>query len=132
MISLENLRWQTFMAVGIGGALGCWLRWLLAIALNAVLPLLPLGTLAANLGGAFVMGLALGYYSKHTGWPLEWRLLIQTGFLGGLTTFSTFSGESFVLLQRGEMLWALTNIGANLIGSLVLCALGYAVIRGAG
>jgi CrcB protein len=119
-------------AVGLGGVIGCWLRWFLAMAWNALVPMLPLGTLAANLGGALMMGLALGYYSKHTEWPLEWRLLVQTGFLGGLTTFSTFSGESFVLIQRGQFLWALGNIGLNLLGSLALCALGYAAIRGAG
>jgi CrcB protein len=112
--------------------LGCWLRWLLAVALNAVVPLLPIGTLIANLAGAFIMGLALGYYSKHTSWPIEWRFFIQTGFLGGLTTFSTFSGESLTLIQRGAFGWALAHIGANLVGSLALCALGYAVIRGAG
>lgn len=124
--------WQNFAAVGLGGALGCWLRWLLALAMNAIVPRLPLGTLAANLIGAFAIGLALGYYSKHTSWPLEWRLFVQTGFLGGLTTFSTFAGESFLLLQSGELAWALSNIAINLFGSLVLCGLGYAVVRGAG
>ncbi len=116
--------------MALGGVLGCWLRWLFAMAWNALLPRLPLGTLAANLVGALLMGLALGYYAKNSDWPTEWRLLCMTGFLGGLTTFSTFSGESFVLLQRGEIFWALGNIGLNLVGSLVLCALGYAALRG--
>ena len=81
------------MAVGGGAAAGAWLRWLLGMMLNPVFPTLPLGTLAANLLGGWLMGLALGFLGHYESLPPEMRLFITTGFLGGLTTFSTFSAE---------------------------------------
>lgn len=76
------------------------------------------------------MGMALGYISRHPEWAPHWRLFVMTGFLGGLTTFSTFSGESLILIHEGKFGWALGHIATNLFGSIALCALGYAVIRG--
>ena len=115
-------------AVGIGAALGAWLRWLLGAALNVLMPTLPLGTLAVNLGGGFLIGIALAWFAAHGELHPAWRLFVVTGFLGGLTTFSTFSAESLILLQRGEWLAAALHSAAHLFGALALCALGYRLV----
>lgn len=117
------------IAVGLGAAFGAWLRWLLSHFLNAVFPLLPLGTLAANLIGGFLIGVALEFFGSRAGMSPELRLFAVTGFLGGLTTFSTFSAEAVLLMQRGQSTWALTHIGVHLVGSLVLTMLGMATVR---
>ena len=113
-----------FLAVGIGAALGAWLRWWLGIAFNPVLPTLPLGTLAANLIGGYLVGVAVAFFSEYSGLPPEARLFVITGFMGGLTTFSTFSAESVSLLSRAEYLWVLVHSAAHLGGSLVMTTLG--------
>jgi len=114
-----------FAAIAVGAVLGAWLRYLLTHFLNAVAPSLPLGTLAANLIGGFLIGVAVEFFFlRHSTLPPEWRLLVITGFLGGLTTFSTFSAESVELMQRGAYGWALAHTGAHLFGSLTLTALG--------
>ena len=120
---------MTWAAVGVGAALGAWLRWGLALWLNAFEAQVPLGTLVANLGGGFLMGVAIGFFHDFSTLPAEWRLLIGTGFLGGLTTFSTFSGEAMLLLQRGDYLWALAHSALHLFGSLLCCIAGLAVYR---
>ena len=117
---------HSIVAVGVGAAAGALLRWWFGIALNAVLPLLPLGTLVANLFGGLLMGVALGYFGQHVEVPAQWRLLCVTGFLGGLTTFSSFSGEVTLLLRDGRMGWALAAIGAHVLGSLATTAIGLA------
>ena len=98
--------WSGFLAVGGGAAIGAWLRWGFGIALNPVFPTLPLGTLAANLVGGLLMGVAMEVLTRHAVLSPEMRLLITTGFLGGLTTFSTFSAEVVTLLARKELLWS--------------------------
>jgi fluoride exporter len=113
-----------FAAVGIGAALGAWLRWMLALALNATLPQLPLGTLAANLIGGYLIGLAVAWFETTAGLAPELRLLIVTGFLGGLTTYSTFSGEAVALLMEARYGWAMAHIGGHLAGSLAMTVLG--------
>lgn len=120
---------MNWLAIGMGAALGAWLRWGLGILLNALHPGLPLGTLAANLGGGYLIGLAVGFFSGLPELAPEWRLFIVTGFLGGLTTFSTFSAESMLLLQRGDYGWALWHSLLHLIGSVVLCVAGFASLR---
>nr|WP_297451651.1 fluoride efflux transporter CrcB [Ferrovum sp.] len=115
-----------FLAVGVGAALGAWLRWWLGILLNPLIPTLPLGTLAANLIGGYLVGLAVSYFTDHAGLPPEARLFIITGFMGGLTTFSTFSAESVTLFSRTQYLWALTHIAMHLGGSLLMTLLGMA------
>lgn len=115
------------IAVFVGAGLGALLRWSMGMALNPIFPTLPLGTLAANLLGGLLVGLAVVWSARHPGAPPELRLLIITGYLGGLTTFSTFSAEVVNLLARREWLWGLTAIGAHLIGSLALTALGIAL-----
>jgi CrcB protein len=117
------------LAVGIGAALGAWLRWILGILFNPVLPTLPLGTLGANLAGGYVIGIAVEYLSRHAGLPPEVRLFVITGFLGGLTTFSTFSAEASALLQAGQTGWALVHTIAHLVGSIALTFLGVYTVR---
>ena len=113
-----------FLAVGIGAAIGAWLRWWLGILLNPVFPTLPFGTLAANLIGGYLVGVAVAFFSEHAGLPPEARLFIITGFMGGLTTFSTFSAEAVTLISRGEYAWALAHTAVHLGGSLAMTALG--------
>jgi CrcB protein len=123
------MNWGGFLAVGIGAALGAWARWGLGLWLNAALPQLPLGTLAANVVGGYLIGLALAWFALTEGLPPEARLLVITGFLGGLTTFSTFSAEAVGLLSRQQYAWAATHIGLHLAGSLGATALGFATLR---
>lgn len=118
-----------FLAVGIGAALGAWARWGLGLWLNAMLPQLPLGTLTANLVGGYLIGLALAWFALSEGVPPEARLLIITGFLGGLTTFSTFSAEAVGLLSRQQYVWAAAHMGLHLVGSLFATTLGFATLR---
>jgi CrcB protein len=118
-----------FAAVGIGAALGAWMRWGLAAALNHLVPNLPLGTLAANIIGSYLVGIALETFVQHLSLAPEWRLFIVTGFLGGLTTFSTFSAEAVALLTRNDYGWALALITAHLVGSLAMTILGIMTVR---
>jgi len=111
--------WSSVLAIGIGAALGAVLRWGLGLWLNALLPALPPGTLAANVIGGYLIGLAMVFFTQQVHLPPEWRLFVITGFLGGLTTFSTFSAEVMRLLNDGRMAWALGAIGAHLAGSLL-------------
>lgn len=120
---------MSWLAVGIGAALGAWLRWGLGVLMNAVHSHLPLGTLAANLLGGYLIGIAVAFFNHSTTLSPEWRLFVITGFLGGLTTFSTFSAESAVLLQRGEYLWMLGHVLLHLLGSLLFCFAGFACYR---
>ena len=114
----------TFIAVFGGAGLGACLRWWLGMILDPVFPTVPLGTLAANLLGGFLVGVAASYFTHKSGLPPELRLLIITGFMGGLTTFSTFSVEVMTLISRTEYLWALAAASVHLIGSLLLTAVG--------
>ncbi len=118
-----------FLAVGIGAAIGAWLRWGLGLWLNPALPQLPLGTLFANLIGGYLVGLAVAFFMQHPGLSPEWRLLIITGFLGGLTTFSTFSVETVTLLARGQYAWSMAIIAAHLGGSLLMTVLGIQTLK---
>ncbi|MBZ0132388.1 MAG: fluoride efflux transporter CrcB [Rhodocyclaceae bacterium] len=115
-----------FAAVGAGAALGAWLRWGLGIALNPLFPTVPLGTLAANLIGGYLVGFAVALFHQHAGLSPELKLFLITGFLGGLTTFSTFSAEVVALLERAQYGWALAAAGGHLVGSLAMTALGIA------
>ena len=117
------------MAVGAGAAVGAWLRWGLGIALNPLFPTLPLGTLAANLIGGLLMGFAMELITRQAMLAPELRLLVTTGFLGGLTTFSTFSAEITTLLTRGEWFWTIVGIVAHVAGSLILTICGILLMR---
>lgn len=124
------MSFYAFLAIGIGAALGAWLRWGLGLLLNSVFPTLPLGTLTANLLGGFLMGIAMQLLLEHTVLPPELRLAITTGFLGGLTTFSTFSAETVILLLRGEYLWTLAIVLVHVIGSITMTLLGIVITKG--
>lgn len=115
---------NAFLAVGVGAALGAWLRWGLGLWLNPIFTAIPLGTLTANLVGGYMIGLSTGIFAQSQTIPPEIRLLIVTGFLGGLTTFSTFSAEAVNLLSRQQFAWAAAHIGSHLLGSLAATMLG--------
>ncbi|WP_019140720.1 fluoride efflux transporter CrcB [Noviherbaspirillum massiliense] len=120
---------MSWLAVGIGAACGAWLRWGLGLWLNNLHGQLPIGTLAANLIGGYLVGIAVGFFAGNPAVPSEWRLFAVTGFLGGLTTFSTFSAEAMLLLQRGDYLWALGHSSVHLFGSIACCIGGFATYR---
>jgi fluoride exporter len=118
-----------FLAVGFGAAVGAWLRWWLGVGLNAIWPSLPLGTLAANLIGGYIIGVAVEFFAQQSGLPLELRLLVITGFLGGLTTFSSFSAEATGLFMRAQYASASLLIAAHVVGSIGLTILGILTVR---
>lgn len=118
-----------FCAVGFGAFFGAVLRWVFGIWLNPLLPTLPLGTLAANLLGGLVMGVAMGVFAQFQSLPPEVRLFVTTGFLGGLTTFSTFSAETVTLMLRQQYAWTCVIVSAHLLGSLAMTLAGIGVIR---
>ncbi len=113
-------------AISLGAALGAVLRWLLGLGLNHLLPTLPLGTLAANLVGGYLVGLAVALFAQGPALAPEWRLFVITGFLGGLTTFSTFSAEVVQALQQGRTGWAAATVVVHVSGSLLLTLAGLA------
>ncbi|MHB1246837.1 MAG: fluoride efflux transporter CrcB [Sulfuriferula sp.] len=115
---------NAFLAIGVGASMGAWLRWGLGLWLNPLFPTLPIGTLVANLLGGYLIGLAMAFFASYTGLPPEARLLIITGFLGGLTTFSTFSAEIFTLLSRQQWGWGVTSVFLHLAGSVLMTGLG--------
>ena len=120
--------WKSVLAISIGAALGAVLRWQLGIRLNSLFPTVPPGTLAANLVGAYLIGLAIAFFSSFSALSPEWRLLIITGFCGGLTTFSTFSAELALLLQQGRLSWAFGAAVAHVAGSGLMTFAGIATV----
>lgn len=121
--------WLSFAAIGAGAAAGAWLRWGLSTWLNPVFPTLPFGTLAANLLGGWLMGVAMAVLAHFDAMAPELRLLITTGFLGGLTTFSTFSAETTTLLTRGQYDWALGEVLVHVVGSVSMTIFGIFLAR---
>lgn len=117
------------IAIGIGAILGAWLRWWFGLILNPVFPTLPIGTLVANLVGGYLIGIAIEYFLRHPGVPPELRLLMITGFLGALTTFSTFSAEAVTLITRGQYGWAAAHAAGHLTGSISMTVLGIFTVR---
>jgi CrcB protein len=120
---------MTWLAVAAGAVLGAWLRWRVGLALNTESAPLPWGTLLVNLVGGYLIGLAFGFFQTHPSFPAEWRLFAVTGFLGALTTFSAFSAESMVLLEKGDYLWAIGHSTLHLAGSVAFCIAGFATYR---
>ena len=118
--------WLAVLAISIGAVAGALLRWALGVQLNALYPAIPPGTLAANLIGGYVIGVAMAYFAARPDIAPEWRLLIITGFCGGLTTFSTFSAEVVTLLQQGELAKTAVAISVHVVGSLAATILGIA------
>jgi CrcB protein len=120
--------WKSVLAITLGAALGSLLRWQLGAKLNGIFPTIPPGTLAANLIGAYVIGLAIAFFATFSAISPEWRLLVITGFCGGLTTFSTFSAEITTLLQQGRLSWALGAVAAHVAGSVAMTFAGIATV----
>lgn len=111
-------------AISVGAACGAVIRWALGLGLNSMFPTIPPGTLVANCLGGYLIGLAAAFFANHPGLSPEWRLMIITGFMGGLTTFSTFSAEVTTLLQQGRVAWAATAVVTHVGASLILTTLG--------
>ena len=129
-MAVERFVTAQWLAVGGGAALGAWIRWGLGVALNA--SMLPMGTLIANLSGGLLMGMALAYFASTSAQDTlqhTWRLLVMTGFLGGLTTFSAFSAEAFNFLQKQQYAWAAMHISSHVIGSLCMTAIGFMIVH---
>lgn len=120
---------MSWLAVAVGAVLGAWLRWGAGLWVNSLAQPFPLGTVLVNLAGGFMMGVAFGFFSDMPELSPQWRLFIMTGFLGGLTTFSSFSAEAMVLLQRGDYAWALGHSALHLLGSIACCIAGLAAYR---
>jgi fluoride exporter len=116
--------WKSILVLAIGSVVGGLLRWSFSIKLNALFPTIPLGTLLSNLVAGYVIGFAIACFAQIPGLAPEWRLLIMTGFCGGLSTFSTFSAEVVTLIQRGQLAWAADEIGIHVAGSLVMTMAG--------
>lgn len=119
--------WAQMLAVAAGAALGALLRWAAGLWLNGQWHGFPLGTLLVNCVGGLMIGAALVWFDRSPNEML--RLLLVTGLLGGLTTFSAFSGESLSLMQRGEYAWALAHTTAHVFGSLACAAMGFRLMR---
>ncbi len=117
------------LAISLGASAGAVSRWLLGLGFNALFPTIPPGTLLANLLGGYLIGIAVTFFAANPNLPPEWRLLVITGFLGGLTTFSTFSAEVTTLLQQGRLLWAGGAIAVHVTGSLLMTLLGMATMH---
>ena len=120
--------WKSVVAIAVGAVLGALLRWHLGNRLNALFPSVPPGTLLANLVGAYVIGLCIAFFASYPAISPEWRLLIVTGFCGGLTTFSTFSAEVTILLQQGRIAWALGAVAVHVFGSVAMTFTGIGTI----
>jgi fluoride exporter len=120
--------WKSVIAVSVGSSLGALLRWWLNAKLNATFPAIPPGTLAANLIGGYVVGVAIAFFASFTALAPEWRLFVITGFCGGLTTFSTFSAEVVTLLQQGRALWACAAAAVHLLGSVTMTLAGVGTV----
>ena len=124
------MTWLNLLAIAVGAVLGAWLRWGLGLLLNPLFPAIPLGTLAANLSGGYLVGVAVAVFYINVDLPPEARLFFVTGFLGALTTFSTFSAEVVVLIQRAEYGLALGAASLHLFGSLLMTGLGiYTILQ---
>jgi CrcB protein len=123
-LNQERTLAYSILSIFIGAGLGALLRWVLSLGFNAWFPMVPLGTLASNLIGAFLIGVAIVFFTAKAGLPPEWRLFVITGFMGGLTTFSTFSMEVVTLLTQGQIGWALIASALHMLGSFAFTALG--------
>ena len=128
MAIIALLMWTSIIAICIGSSLGALLRWWLGTRLNSLFPAIPPGTLAANLIGGYIVGVAVALFAAFPGWPPQWRLLVVTGFCGGLTTFSTFSAEVVTLLRQGRAGSACGAAAIHLLGSVIMTLVGIGTV----
>lgn len=119
---------STLIAVFVGGGFGSMLRWFISLKLNPTTGFMPIGTLAVNMLGAFIIAVGMTFFAKMPNLDPAWKLMITTGFCGGLTTFSTFTAETLSLFQLGKSFAALSNILLNLAGSMAMAALAFALM----
>ena len=120
--------WKSVVAISLGASLGALLRWGFGNRFNLLFTTIPPGTLAANLVGGYIIGVAIAFFAAYSAVAPEWRLFIITGFCGGLTTFSTFSAELVTLLQQGRLSWALGAVAAHVLGSVLMTFAGIATV----
>jgi len=118
----------SLLSISFGASLGAILRWFLDVSMNSLFPNMPLVTLTANLVGAYLIGIAMAVFAMQPNLSPEWRLLVITGFLGGLTTFSSFSAQVTQMIQQDKLLWAGTTIATHVAGSIAMTFLGLATV----
>ena len=116
---------KNFLYIGFAAAIGAWSRWGIGILLNTLHPTYPMGTLTVNLAGAYLMGISMGAFELFSDLSPNLKLIINIGFLGGLTTFSAFTAEIFQLLQKNELVASLTLIALHVVGSVLMAYLGW-------
>jgi CrcB protein len=116
---------KNFLYIGFAAAMGAWSRWGIGILLNTLHPIYPMGTLTVNLAGAYLMGISMGAFELFSNLSPDLKLIINIGFLGGLTTFSAFTAEIFQLLQKNELVASLTLIALHVVGSVLMAYLGW-------
>jgi CrcB protein len=116
---------KNFLYIGFAAAMGAWSRWGIGILLNTLHPIYPMGTLTVNLAGAYLMGISMGAFVLFSDLSPDLKLIINIGFLGGLTTFSAFTAEIFQLLQKNELVASLTLIALHVFGSILMAYLGW-------
>ena len=119
---------KNFLFIGLAAAIGAWSRWGIGILLNTMHPIFPLGTLTVNLIGGYLMGISMGAFELFSELSPDLKLIINIGFLGGLTTFSAFTAEVFQLLQKNEFVASLTLVALHVIGSILMAYLGWLTI----
>jgi len=119
---------KNFLYIGLAAAIGAWSRWGIGILLNTMHPIFPLGTLTVNLIGGYLMGISMGAFELFSELSIDLKLIINIGFLGGLTTFSAFTAEVFQLLQKNEFVASLTLVALHVIGSILMAYLGWLTI----
>lgn len=125
---IDRTVFSSILSISAGASLGALLRWALGTRLNALFPNVPPGTLAANLLGGYLIGVAVAWFASYPSLPAPWRLFVITGFLGGLTTFSTFSAEVTSHLTEGRLGWAMGAIAIHVLGSLAMTLLGMGTV----
>lgn len=113
----------SLLSIGIGAALGAWLRWFFALKFNSIFQNIPLGTALVNFIGAFIIGFSVNFFAASALNP-NYKLFVITGFCGALTTFSTFSMEVITLLQNGKVDYAIFAIAIHVLGSLLFTGIG--------
>ena len=120
---------SNFLIVGFAAAIGAWLRWVIGYLLYVLYPGLPLGSLAVNLLGGFLMGMSIAYFQTIASvLNEELKLFINIGFLGGLTTFSAYTSDIFSFLQKGEVQASFLFLVSHVFGALIMAYIGWYIL----